>query len=102
MGPLPGVPRAPNSLPLVPSTMWAQRPSESKVRRKGRWEGGSREAVMIGVLGHRVLRHNRATLNVKAKRPRLGSLPHLGFSRRQWSGEPDTSADPITGDWAAT
>lgn len=58
MGPLPGVPRAPNSLPLVPSTMWAQRPSESKVRRKGRWEGGSREAVMIGVLGHRVLRHN--------------------------------------------
>lgn len=67
-------PGPPSSLPLVPRTMWAQRPSESKVRRKGRWEGGSREAVMIGVLGHRVLRHNRATLNVKAKCPRLGSL----------------------------
>lgn len=43
---------------------------------------------MIKVLGHTILRHDRAILKIKAKanRLRLGRLPNAGSSCRQQSG----------------
>lgn len=46
------------------------------MKKEGKEGGRTGKVVMIKVVGHRVVRHDRATLKIKAKWPILGRLPH--------------------------
>lgn len=58
------------------------------VKKGGKERGRNRKVVMIKVLGHTILRHDRAILKIKAKANRLrqGRLPNAGSPCRQQSG----------------
>lgn len=62
---------------------------------------GTGKVVIWKVLRHRVLRHDRAALKIKAKARDWAAFPTQAPSAGSRLRE-DASADPITGDQAAT